>query len=56
MFLPWLVSRLPARVANGLAGLACLAMPRKSRLNLYDLSRGRHASAVSRWVARLMGV
>jgi len=54
--LPWLIAYLPAGLANSLAGLACLAMPRKSRLNLYDLSRGRHATAVSRWVAKLMGV
>jgi hypothetical protein len=54
--LPWLVARLPARLANTLAGLACLAMPRKSRLNLYDLSRGRHATMVTRLIARLMAV
>jgi hypothetical protein len=54
--LPRLVASIPAAVANALAGLACLAMPRRSRLNLYDLSRGRHATVVSRWVARLMGV
>jgi hypothetical protein len=31
-------------------------MPRKSRLNLYDLSRGRHATMVTRLIARLMAV
>ncbi|GAB2490337.1 glycosyltransferase family 2 protein [Arenimonas alkanexedens] len=52
----WSIARLPAGLANSLAGLACLTMPRKSRLNLYDLSRGPHATLVTRLVARLMAV
>lgn len=52
----WLVSGLPPRLANALASLACLAIPRQSRMNLYDLSRNPNASGVSRWVARLLGV
>lgn len=54
--LPRLVAWLPVSFANAVASLACLAMPRKSRLNLYDLSRGRTATGVSRVVARIMGV
>lgn len=52
----WLVSGLPPRFANTLAALACLAMPHRSRLNLYDLSRNPNASGVSRLVARWLGV
>lgn len=52
----WLVARLPARLANTIACLACLAMPRKARLNLYDLARGRHATVISRKIAELLGV
>ena len=51
-----LVTLLPARAANAIASLACLLMPRKARLNLYDLANGRHANPVSRSVARLLGV
>lgn len=52
----WLVVHLPPRVANTIACLACLAMPRKARLNLYDLARGRHATFISRKIAELLGV
>lgn len=52
----WLVSGLPPRLANALAALACLCMPKSSRLNLYDLSRNPNASGVSRMVARWLGV
>lgn len=51
-----LVARLPARLANTIACLACLAIPRKARLNLYDLARGRHATIISRKIAELLGV
>lgn len=51
-----LVARLPPRLANTIACLACIAMPRKSRLNLYDLARGRHATIISRKIAELLGV
>ena len=52
----WLISGLPPGLANALASLACLGMPRRSRLNLYDLSRNPNASGVSRFVARLLGI
>jgi abequosyltransferase len=52
----WAVARLPARLANTIACVACLAMPRKARLNLYDLARGRHATVISRKIAELLGV
>lgn len=55
-FAAWLISGLPPRLANAFASLACLAIPRRSRLNLYDLSRNPNASGVSRWVARRLGV
>lgn len=51
-----LVARLPMRLANTIASVACLAMPRKARLNLYDLARGRHATVISRKIAELLGV
>ncbi|MEP7361501.1 MAG: glycosyltransferase family 2 protein [Chloroflexota bacterium] len=46
----------PAPLANTIACVACLAMPRKSRLNLYDLARSRHATFISRKIAELLGV
>lgn len=52
----WFVACLPAWLANTIACLACLAMPRKARLNLYDLARGRHATVISRKIAELLGV
>lgn len=52
----WFVACLPARLANTIACLACLAMPRKARLNLYDLARGRYATVISRKIAELLGV
>ena len=54
--LAWLIARLPSTWANSLAALACLAMPVKTRLNLYDLVRSPNATGVSRWVARRLGV
>lgn len=54
--LAWLIARLPPTLANSLACLACLAMPVRSRLNLYDLARSPNATAASRWVARRLGV
>lgn len=51
----WLVAHMPARLANSVACLACLAMPRKARLNLYDLARARHATFISRKIAELLG-
>lgn len=52
----WFVARLPATAANTVACLACLAMPRKARLNLYDLARSTNATAISRAVSRWLGV
>ena len=54
--LAWLIARLPPAWANSIACLACLVMPVKSRLNLYDLARSPNATAASRWVARTLGV
>ncbi len=52
----WLVAALPAPLANTIACIACLAMPRKARLNLYDLARSRHATFISRKIAEMLGV
>lgn len=50
------VAAFPAPLANTIACVACLAMPRKARLNLYDLARSRHATFISRKIAELFGV
>lgn len=50
------VAKLPASLANTLASMACLAMPRKARLNLYDLARAPSATVLSRAIARWLGV
>lgn len=52
----WCISGMPPRLANAIAGLACLGMPKRSRLNLYDLSRNPNASLTSRVIARWLGV
>lgn len=51
-----LVAMLPERLANTLACIACLMMPRKARLNLYDLCRSRNATWISRSIASLLRV
>lgn len=51
-----MVAMLPAPLANALACTACLAMPQKARLNLYDLARAPSATWLSRSIARRLGV
>jgi len=54
--LPALVARLPAGLANTLAGLYCMLFARRARSNLYDLARSTNATWVSRIAARVVGI
>jgi abequosyltransferase len=56
IFLPFVVSLLPAAAANSAGALYYFLCNRKSRAGLYDFVRSRHATAITRAVARFLGV
>jgi len=50
------IARMPARLVNVFASLYILLLNRKARMGMYDISRSRHSSWVSRLAARILGV
>jgi abequosyltransferase len=54
--LPWLVAATPAGLANAAGSLYCALWNRRARGTMYDLARSPHASFVTRWAARVVGV
>lgn len=49
------VASVPAALANAVSSLYCGLFARHARMNIYDLSRSRHATFIARAVARLVG-
>lgn len=56
VFVPLAISLLPAAVANSLGALYYFLWNREARAGLYDLARSPHATALTRTVARRLGV
>lgn len=54
--LPLAVALLPAPLANSLRALYWFVRNRNARAGLYDLARSRHSTAVTRSVARRLGI
>ncbi|MEO6421670.1 MAG: glycosyltransferase family 2 protein [Candidatus Nitrotoga sp.] len=48
------IAMFPGAIANFLASLYCVCVNRKARSGLYDLSRSRHATWASRFLARFL--
>ena len=51
-----IIANFPLRFANALVSLYCWLFNRDARTAVYDLARARHATAVSRFVARRLGM
>ncbi len=51
----WAISKVPTRLANSIASLWCGVLAPHARMNIYDLARSVHATALSRFVARRSG-
>ncbi len=49
------IAGVPSILANAVSSLYCLLVARDARMNIYDLSRSKHASFVSRAVAKTVG-
>ena len=50
------VAATPAGLANTLSMLWCALCARNAKMNMYDLARSRHATIISRWLGRAMGL
>jgi len=53
---PFLIAIAPAFLVNTLASLYCIAVKRGASAGVYDLARSRHATWISRLVARILNV
>lgn len=49
-----LIALVPAKVVNLFAGLYCVFVNRNARSGLYDISRSKHATWVTRWLERFL--
>jgi glycosyltransferase involved in cell wall biosynthesis len=54
--LQFLVAVFPAGAANGLAALYWFVVNRKAREGIHDLAGSRNANALTRWIARRLGI
>jgi glycosyltransferase involved in cell wall biosynthesis len=54
--LPLVVALVPAAFANSLGSAYCVLLNRNARVSLYDLSRGKNSTWISRWAARVSGM
>ena len=49
------IAMFPAAMVNGFAALYCVLAKRNAKSTLYDITRSRHATWVSRLLDRLLG-
>jgi abequosyltransferase len=54
--LQFLVAVFPATAANGLGALYWFIVNRKAREGVHDLAASRNANALTRWIARRLGI
>lgn len=50
------IAIIPAKAINTLASLYCLFFNRNGRVAVYDFSRSKHSTIVSRLIARILGI